>query len=289
MKGIPVTGTPKKKALPIAEAQKAYCSLWGKSAREIEDQGIYDWAANDALQFVGADQTILEIGCGVGLSTLKIVNILKPSKLIGIDSNHDCAKTTHRLLSTSGIASKHVERIKHKDTHDGYTSKAQGRIKTGMYANIIEAEILQLDDTELFEALKNAHPLVLLLWFCGGGAAQNRRSPREFPLIPFEKGGSYEANYRHTIQARCFYIANLLTVPKVHIVDRFGVTDGGIDPTQEELDEDTERVTRLSQGMYGLKRVNVTEYSQNKGVKLTNHEMAQVQAVRSICAERKHL
>ena len=76
--------------------KEEYAELWKKDSIEINNNKLYDWMSSKVEKY----KTILEIGCGAGISTL---NLLKRNhNIIGIESNKYCVSMTRDLLHNNG-------------------------------------------------------------------------------------------------------------------------------------------------------------------------------------------
>lgn len=61
-----------------------YANQWDVSAQFFYEKGYYSWMAQRINKF----QTVVEVGCGTGYSTLALVE--NGHKVIAIDKNRDC-------------------------------------------------------------------------------------------------------------------------------------------------------------------------------------------------------
>lgn len=78
------------------ERKEKYAKLWKKDSIEMDNNKLYDWMSSNIEQY----NTILEIGCGAGLSTL---NLLKRGhNVISIEFNKYCIEYTNSLLIENG-------------------------------------------------------------------------------------------------------------------------------------------------------------------------------------------
>lgn len=72
-----------------------YAEQWNKSAEYNYMNGYYSWMAEKLLGY----ETILEIGCGTGYSTLALLE--KGFKVIAVDKNKECIDKAKVLLSAN--------------------------------------------------------------------------------------------------------------------------------------------------------------------------------------------
>ena len=73
-------------------AEKTYCDAWNISSKFFYDNDYYVWMCNKVSPF----NTVLEIGCGTGYSTLSLVE--KGHAVISIEKNHECIVKAKELL-----------------------------------------------------------------------------------------------------------------------------------------------------------------------------------------------
>ena len=81
---------------------KNYANQWDISAQFFYEKGYYSWMAQRINKF----QTVVEVGCGTGYSTLALVE--NGHKVIAIDKNRDCIAKAKQLLLNRGIAEDSV-------------------------------------------------------------------------------------------------------------------------------------------------------------------------------------
>ena len=89
-----------KRMATLHEAQQDYINRWSKNAEQHFKDGDYDWVAS-LVEKSGA-KTILEIGCGVGLSTLALAN--REIHTLSIDPIPEAIEETKKLLKLHGIS-----------------------------------------------------------------------------------------------------------------------------------------------------------------------------------------
>ena len=84
----------------LHEAQEDYIKHWKKNAEQHFRDGDYDWVASLAEK--SGTQRILEIGCGVGYSTLALAN--RGIQALSIDPIPEAIDETSKLLESFGIS-----------------------------------------------------------------------------------------------------------------------------------------------------------------------------------------
>lgn len=81
---------------------KDYAEQWNISAKFFYEQGYYSWMA----QKVEKMQTVIEVGCGTGYSTLALAE--NGHTVIAVDKNHDCIVSAKQLLTDKGYTEDDV-------------------------------------------------------------------------------------------------------------------------------------------------------------------------------------
>ena len=84
----------------LHEAQIDYINRWKNNAEQHFMSGDYDWVSS-LVEKSGA-RSVLEIGCGVGYSTLALAN--RGINVISIDSIPEAVETTKKLLAQFGFS-----------------------------------------------------------------------------------------------------------------------------------------------------------------------------------------
>ena len=88
------------------ERKEQYAKLWQMDSNELYSNNLYDWMEENISRY----KNILEIGCGAGFSTLKLLE--KKHNVISIEFNDHCIKMTKKLLNMNGYNNINV--IKYK-------------------------------------------------------------------------------------------------------------------------------------------------------------------------------
>lgn len=84
----------------LHEAQDDYIKHWKKNAEQHFKDGDYDWVAS-LVEKSGA-QRVVEIGCGVGYSTLALAN--RGIQTLSIDPIPEAISATKELLTRYGVS-----------------------------------------------------------------------------------------------------------------------------------------------------------------------------------------
>lgn len=71
-----------------------YASSWKKDSNRMNEDGIYDWMINQVYDY----KSILEIGCGIGFSTIKLLE--KKCDVCCIEANEYCIEETKKQLDS---------------------------------------------------------------------------------------------------------------------------------------------------------------------------------------------
>lgn len=80
----------------MVEIQTQYAEQWDKSSEFFYSKGYYQWMEKMIAEY----ETILEIGCGCGYSTLSLVKT--GHRVLAIDKNPVCIDMACKLLKKSG-------------------------------------------------------------------------------------------------------------------------------------------------------------------------------------------
>lgn len=172
------------------DRKKRYAENWQKDTIEMNSNGLYDWMSEQIKGY----KTILEIGCGSGVSTL---NLLKRGhEIISVEFNKHCIEMTRKLLTKNGY-----KKIK-----------------------IINEQISENNCINLLKKIKCEFDLVIC-WNPGGSASltEDEISNKvkdlylngyKEPLIGFE------SNYAEDLVRSACKIGELLNID-THIIDRY--------------------------------------------------------------------
>lgn len=76
--------------------EKVYADKWQSNSKFFFDNGYYGQMA----EIVKSYKTVLELGCGVGYSTLSLVN--DGHKVISVEKNHECILMAKDLIKENG-------------------------------------------------------------------------------------------------------------------------------------------------------------------------------------------
>lgn len=76
--------------------KEKYAYLWGEDSKELYSKGLYDWMAENINEY----KNILEVGCGIGFSTLSLLK--KNHNVVSIEFNDFCINKTEDLVKEKG-------------------------------------------------------------------------------------------------------------------------------------------------------------------------------------------
>ncbi len=79
------------------DLQKSYAELWNRSSEFFYSKGYYSWM-REALE---GCNTILEIGCGCGYSTLSLLEA--GHRVLAVDKNSECVDKAYNLTKEKGF------------------------------------------------------------------------------------------------------------------------------------------------------------------------------------------
>ena len=97
--------------------KKDYADQWDVSAKFFYEQGYYSWMA----QQVEKMETVVEIGCGTGYSTLALIE--NGHKVIAIEKNQSCIVKAKQLLTDNEITDDKVIFIEGDIAEDSFRNK----------------------------------------------------------------------------------------------------------------------------------------------------------------------
>ncbi|MBT2375347.1 class I SAM-dependent methyltransferase [Pseudomonas fluorescens] len=90
--------------LQLDRSRHEYTATWQVNAKDHHDQGHYDWMTSQVFDY----PRILEIGCGVGHSTLALLK--NGHTVVCIEENPYCISATQTLLTEHGYSVAVIER-----------------------------------------------------------------------------------------------------------------------------------------------------------------------------------
>jgi len=199
--------------------RKDYAERWILNAKAHETNKDYEWMET----FLGGFPFVLEIGCGVGQSTLALCKA--GHRVISIDNNPHCITAAGKLLRGNSIAVKVLRR------EQGFSFSSQNAIMN--YAQIEDSPpadralpiegAIQWDEILLKWLEDQAKPFDAIVCCLIGGHAGQITTAQESQL------------YGLAIQKQSYEIADKLLRPqgKLLIVDRSEV------PSEQFLKDDT--------------------------------------------------
>lgn len=163
---------------------KDYSEFWERESSKFANDNVYT-----RLSQITPDEAILEVGCGVGWSTLSLA---ATRRVLAVDNNVHLIELARSRL------------INHKVT-----------------AEIIRSDLFEPTD-ELLKAIEDFQPKVVVGWFIGSHPDDNdKRTPAN--LRKEEKPQIYRENVENRLVARPLCPAS---VEWVHTVQRVAVSPG---------------------------------------------------------------
>lgn len=149
----------------IKKELKKYANRWEITSKEYEDNNIYEWLLSNLRQEF---HSILEIGCGTGISITKLIE--KADRIISIDDNIECLKKTYELLKSMNIDVELIKRGSLLIKSDKQFSESYSNTDLKKY-NESKVILLQgdlLNDTNLIHILEDNFAFDLVTcWFIG--------------------------------------------------------------------------------------------------------------------------
>jgi SAM-dependent methyltransferase len=198
----------------VKTARQTYSDDWSKSSKTYRDNGYYNWCLNS----IKGKLRILEIGCGVGHSTVEIVR--DNHIVISIEENPFMLDLAEKNLTNSKVDFKSIRRENFGTTDFGYhIDYADINDSINVSTNVlIEGNILT--DKKLQAWLMRNPPFdAVICWFMGVQSAivENDDIQRDFDLFKYEP-----MRYRQSIQMTLFKIGDIILKPGgiINLIDR---------------------------------------------------------------------
>ena len=173
---------------------KVYADKWQSSSKFFFDNGYYSQMA----EIVKPYKTVLELGCGVGYSTLSLVN--DGHKVISIEKNHECILMAKDLIRVNGHESE---------------------------VNILEGDIV--DESFRSSIVSDAQADVVICW--NPGTQLDKESLQHYLPFMLEYGLTLEqikdnlaSSYIEMMLWHACKTAKAIGAP-IHIIDRCGEVD----------------------------------------------------------------
>lgn len=205
----------------IDEMRSKYSQEWLKDAQYFYNSGLYSWMEGAVSQY----QTILEVGCGCGYSSLALLE--KGHTLISVDYKPYCLEQTKQLLENKGYS---VLLIKRETIIilDALYEVTYSGIDDNLDSNkvlLIEADILK--DNKLVKWLEKKKVDAVVGWLIGGNKSIAKRR------YYIQLGIRDDADYRMKIEDSIYCLANkiLISGKAINYVSR------SMYPTEYDLNE----------------------------------------------------
>lgn len=201
----------------ILKYRNEYKNQWLVDSETINERNHYDWMES----FISPYHFILEIGTGVGLSTLKLLN--SGHKVVSIDENIECLKQAYSLLTSQGKKIKLIRRgflsskinINHK-YRINYEIIDKNININDFDAILIEADALNENDSYFFDWLDSLGDFdAIVCWLIGTHSARkNNENIMSWVNSP--------ADYRLSVQNKVYELADRILKSNgvLHVVDR---------------------------------------------------------------------
>ena len=145
--------------------ESEYVSAWDLNARQHLEDGDYEWLCD--LKFVKRYETVMEIGCGSGCSTLTFLR--KGFMVMAAEISSEAIATTRNLLDSEGWDISVIDSSENQVSFDG-----------------TDAALWNVDVISRFEAVEmvlDNLPIDLLVLCNPGGAMKETITKREADIL----------------------------------------------------------------------------------------------------------
>lgn len=184
--------------IPMTPDQYAY--EWSVNSKFFQDNSLYEWMS----KIPESSKYILEVGCGVGYSTLALSQ-LNSKNIYVIEENKSLADKTRKLLNEHNISNNLIYLDDIDDALELSTNKV----------TIIVGDIFSNKIENVFEDINFD---LIVCWLIGS-------SPR---TVSININKSVEAlnysdmaTYRNNIHSRCYQLASSIVYQgSIHFIDR---------------------------------------------------------------------
>ncbi len=200
----------------LASAHGRYATQWEINSRHFFESGYYNWMADKVRE----RPAILEVGCGVGYSTLTLAQ--RGHSIIAIDENPDCLRSTKERLEAHGFSVNLCFRSDVEETPQQTYEVRYGQVPSGASANVILIEGDMLNDPTLKEWLTQTQRFdAVVCWLLG--THQYRATEHRFG----EYGAADQFGFRILVQNAVYELADDVLKPAgiLHVVDRGSFID----------------------------------------------------------------
>ena len=171
--------------------ERIYAERWQSSSKLFADNNYYKWM----IEKVKPYKTILELGCGVGYSTLSLTN--DSHMVLAVEKNHECVMMAKDLLYENGRESE---------------------------VSFLEGDII--DETFRNDIIEGQTADVVICW--NPGTQMDIDSLRQYIPFMLEYGLTLEqikenpaSSYTEMLLWNACKIAKAMNIP-IHIIDRVG-------------------------------------------------------------------
>lgn len=191
--------------------RRQYAREWQVSATHFAQTGVYRWMA-DRMSVTGL---VLEIGCGVGESTLELAR--RGNRVVAVEENTACIRRARVLLERAGIETAVLSRGSVTPLGPQQHRITYSKVERVPAATVVLIEGNLLSDTHLVEYLDSIGPFdAVACWLIGAHAAMGSNKSIDFSIV------KTSSDYRVLVQNDVYLHADRLLRPGgvLHIVDR---------------------------------------------------------------------
>ena len=203
--------------------RKKYIKEWGITSTFFQDEEYYQWMASKVTGF----HYILEVGCGVGWSTLALLQA--GHKVVSIDENPVCLSETRKLLEEQGFSVVCVERGEISPKGENNYSIKYKNIKTQGDPDALLIEGDALGDNGLKRWLESIERFdAVICWLLGTHNSRGNNTSIDLNIV------SNASTHRLFVQNKVYELADRILKKDgiLNVIDRTQYPD-----TQELVDD----------------------------------------------------
>ncbi|WP_148046440.1 class I SAM-dependent methyltransferase [Ralstonia pseudosolanacearum] len=200
----------------LASARSRYATQWEITSRHFFESGYYNWMANK----VSGRKVVLEIGSGVGYSTLTLAQC--GHSIVAIDENPNCLMATKERLEAHGFSVALHLRSDVQEAPGRTYEVHYGQVPGESSVDVLLIEGDMLNDQVLMQWLTQTRRFdAVVCWLLG--THRYRAAERHFGRY----GAADQYGFRILVQNAVYEMADEVLRPRgiLHVVDRGGFVE----------------------------------------------------------------